>query len=254
MSDELMAPLESVHRAFTLVREFGQGKTLSVSEAATLLGVAPSTAHRLLAALCFDDYAEQLANRRYGPGSALAMPGVSAITPARLSQEIRPVMERLSNEVNETIQVWILRGSYVQYLDGLESAQPLSVRTGQWERIPSHISAAGKSLLASLSLRQLKAIYSRGFPEAAMSRINSIDQLCKHLDGVRFRGYAINREEVTRGVNGLGVPILSGEPGRPIAALSIAVPTVRFYSSAIPFYAQALGDAATEAQKLLSKY
>ena len=61
-------PLDSVHRALRLLVTLRDGQVLSVKDAAAMLEVVPSTAHRLLVALCYDGFAVQDRDRRYRAG------------------------------------------------------------------------------------------------------------------------------------------------------------------------------------------
>jgi IclR family transcriptional regulator, acetate operon repressor len=49
--------IEAVDRALLLIRLLNEQGSVSVSEAAAELGVAPSSAHRLLATLCYRGFA-----------------------------------------------------------------------------------------------------------------------------------------------------------------------------------------------------
>jgi len=64
--------ITSVDNALRLVTVLQLEGTLTVTEAAERLGVARSTAHRLLGMLCYRDFATQGADRAYHPGPVLA--------------------------------------------------------------------------------------------------------------------------------------------------------------------------------------
>ena len=68
------SPVESVDRALVLLTALRDGEVLSVTDAAARLGVAPSTAHRLLTSLVHRDFAFQDRDRRYRRGPALLAP------------------------------------------------------------------------------------------------------------------------------------------------------------------------------------
>lgn len=219
-------PLDSVHRAFLLVKHLGAGAHVSVGEAAKLLEVAPSTAHRLLNALCYDGFAVQGEDRTYQAGPACSF----MLQPTKV-EKLRKVafepMLKLSRTVNETVQLWELQGDRVQFLDGIEGTQSLSVRANVWDNSPAAASAAGRAMLAHLPEGEVKKMYGTGKPEWGYSRASTYSELILLLEKVRLHGFAVSVEEIVTGVNGVARCIL--DPlGNPIAALSIAIPTARF--------------------------
>src|SRR5271170_7467241 len=92
--------IESVDKALRLLHLFAETDRIRVSDAAALLGVAPSTAHRILAMLQYHGFAAQ--DRRthdYLPGPGLTRIGLAAAKQLGLRAQARPVMERLAAEV-----------------------------------------------------------------------------------------------------------------------------------------------------------
>src|SRR5436309_113375 len=63
--------IASVDSALLLASLLQQEGPMRVTDAAGRLGVSVSTAHRLLGMLVYRDFAEQLPDRRYGPGTVL---------------------------------------------------------------------------------------------------------------------------------------------------------------------------------------
>lgn len=243
-------PLDSVHRALQLVVVLRSGEVLGVKEAAALLDVVPSTAHRLLAALCYDGFAEQARDRRYRAGPQLGSRHGDVPSLGRLRLVVRPVLESLNGWLDETVQAWVLDGARVRYVDGIESNQLLSVRTGQWDNVPAYCSAGGKSLLAGLSATKLEKVHRDGLPPWRSSRITSMQGLKRHLATVRRNGYALNLEEAAQGVNGLAMCAKDGD-GNPIVAVSVAIPASRFRRLELPGYLTALQEAVASIETSL---
>lgn len=244
------SPLDSVHRALQLVVALRRGDILSVKEAAALLGVVSSTAHRLLAALCYDGFAEQTRDRRYRAGPELGGRRGDATPLSRLRLVVRPVLQSLNEQLDETVQAWVLDGARVRYLDGIESKQVLNVRTGLWDDVPAYCSAGGKSLLAWLSLAELEELHREGLPQWRSSRITSVQGLKRHLTLVRRNGYALNLEEAAQGVNGLAMCVKDAA-GSPIVAVSVAIPASRFRRSQVHGYVAALQEAVDSIESTL---
>src|SRR6201986_3258394 len=90
------ARLTSVDNALWLLQLVAERQALRVSEAADLLGVARSTAHRLLTALRRRDFLMQdKPNGAYRPGPALHAIGMVAISRLDVRRIAQPVLEQL---------------------------------------------------------------------------------------------------------------------------------------------------------------
>jgi DNA-binding IclR family transcriptional regulator len=243
-------PLDSVHRALQLAIHLRSVDKLSVTEAAEILGVVPSTAHRLLVALCYDGFAEQGSDRMYRKGPTLG-DGRDTASLSELRTITHPVLEALNEKLNETVQAWVLENVRVRYVDGVESNQSLSVRTGHWDNVPAYCSAGGKSLLAQMNTSDLESLHRRGLPPWRDSPITTIPALKRHLAAVRRNGYALNLEESAQGINGLA---LSTHPAvsSPAVAISVAIPSSRFKRQDIPRYTGVLRQAVEDLEGALT--
>ena len=88
--------IEAVDNALQLLQLLRDGGALRLKDAAGELGVAPSTAHRLLAMLVYRGFAVQDENRRYVPGPAMGV-GPAGLSWTRLLRSLaQPHMELLS--------------------------------------------------------------------------------------------------------------------------------------------------------------
>jgi DNA-binding IclR family transcriptional regulator len=104
-------PIESVDNALRLLLSLLERQSMTVSDASELLGVAPSTAHRLLAMLQYRGFVDQdKLTKRYRSGPVLLKLGLTAVRQMDLRQHARPVLERLSKEIAETVNLVVLQG------------------------------------------------------------------------------------------------------------------------------------------------
>src|SRR5215218_3306850 len=109
--------IEAVDNALQLLQLLRDGGSLRLKDAASELGVAPSTAHRLLAMLVYRGFAVQDETRRYVPGPAMGA-GPAGVSWTRPLREIsRPHMELLSAQTSETVNLMIRVGTKVRFLD-----------------------------------------------------------------------------------------------------------------------------------------
>lgn len=221
-------PIESVDNALRLLQILRDEGALRLSDAATALDVAPSTAHRLLAMLVYRGFAFQDANRVYLPGNSLGVGPVRVPWTRDLRDLAQPHLELLSSRLNETVNLMIRAGTKVRFLACVESSNILRVGDRQGAVLPASQASGGKVLLAELDPTLLaKMFLSRssrmsgdGLDEPGFAR------LVAELDQVRARGYAVNDEDTEPGVGAVGMS-LTGAGKRSIAAISVAAPTPR---------------------------
>jgi len=229
MGDVPQYPIESVGNALRLLLMFRENPRLRLSDARDRLGVAHSTAHRLMAMLVYHGFVVQDAlSRAYVAGPALIEIGLSVIRTMDIRTVARELLEDMSAKTHETVHLAQLEGNRVRFLDAVESDQALRVvgRTGR--TLPAYATSVGKALLAELSPEQLRVLYPReALPDPPPNRsLRTRTALEAELERVRRRGYAVNAAESEDGVSSVGVAVF--QPGRgAIAALSLAAPSGR---------------------------
>lgn len=137
-----------------------------------------------------------------------------------------PELQRLSQELGETVALCRLDGDRVQYLEE-RSGDGLGVRVDTGRRVPVHCSAAGKVLLAFQEPAVARAILDRLTLERYTGNtITTPDALQADLTLTRARGYSVSYEEHLTGVNSVAVAI-TGKDGTPIGALVALGPAQR---------------------------
>jgi DNA-binding IclR family transcriptional regulator len=212
---------------------------LTVSAAASRLGVARSTAHRLLSTLVYRDFAVQDDDRSYRAGpvlevAATAHSDIGAIRAAALGP-----MRALVDTLDETVNLSIRTGRTIRFIASVESTQTLRVGSRDGMVLPAHQSTGGLVMLAALTDVQLAALYDAAPPDERVD----LTKLRRELNAVRRSGIAINRERTERGLIALGHAI-TNPTGDPIAAISVSIPTARYSPTAIEHIAPALTKTA----------
>ncbi len=241
---ETPSQLGSVDRALRLIMMLQAGETVSVTEAAARLGVAPSTAHRLLGALSYRGFAIQDTARRYCIGPALAA-HAATVTTATLRSAANPALAALRQAFKETAHLMILRGTLIQFVDGVEADRALRVGLRIGGTMPAYCSAGGKAMLAALSTPEVEAMHGAGLPEWPTAKIRGLTTLKRQLAEIRQTGYGVQIEETEAGVCGVGAAILD-LTGRPVAGLTLALPVGRFDRRSVPAMGRLLAQVAAE--------
>jgi hypothetical protein len=107
--------LESVHNALRLVLLLARRGSVSVSDAARELGLAPSTTHRLLSTMRYRGFAVQSADRSYQPGPAIADLSSSHSSPHALLAICLPHLHWLQQQLDETCHLVVRQGREVRF-------------------------------------------------------------------------------------------------------------------------------------------
>lgn len=228
--------IESVDSALRMLVMLRRDGRLSVSAAARELGVARSTAHRLISMLRYHEFAVQAADRSYRPGPMLH--GLAPRPSSHLAALVEPHLRRLSSQVGETTNLMVLRGADVLFVQSAETDQVLRVGSRRGVRLPARSTSGGRVLLAELEVDRIVALH----PEVE-SDPHALDSLLSMLVTVRRQGFGTNYEESEHGVTALGVAI-RGPRGRTEAAISIAAPTARYRKRQVLSLLPALQHAA----------
>lgn len=220
-------PVSAAGNALRVVRLLHELDELRVMDVADRLGVARSTAHRILAMLVFEGFAAQDRHKVYRPGPALqAIRGSQAAPPPDLITIARPHLQRLADAVRETTHLMVLEGNAARFLDGVEGPQALRVSYRTGTLLPAHVTSGGKTLLAALPADRLRALYPNGLPGERADASDGVERLFNELVSVRRTGYAINLQESERGVHAVGACVRD-RTGTAVAAVAVAAPSVR---------------------------
>lgn len=220
--------IESVDNALRLLQVLRDTGQVRVASAAAELGIARSTAHRLLSMLVYRDFAVRTDDHAYLPGPALSAPPLRGEPAQRLRQLLRPHMEALCDRVAETVNLTVRLGTQTRFLHTVECARLLRVGDRQGTILPAWQTSGGKVLLAELPDAQLTALL-RAAGGRGPERLTDSGRraLVAELRGVRERGYAENIEESESGVCAVGMCVRDAA-GEAVAALSVSAPSVRY--------------------------
>lgn len=163
--------LESVDNALRLLQLLRDVGALRLKDAATELGTAPSTAHRLLSMLVYRGFAVQDEKRLYHPGPAMGVGPAEKGWTRELTDLARPHMEALAILSGEAINLVIRVGSQVRFLHTAESDSMLRVGDRQGQVLPAELAAGGRILLAELPRKTLAQLYLRPAGEPVDPRL-----------------------------------------------------------------------------------
>lgn len=216
---------------------------LTVSEVADRLGVARSTAHRLLQTLVYRDFAVQDDQRVYHPGPVLELATHSQSRTSQLRVAALPHIQRLVDVVGESANLTIRTGDTARFIASVECEQALRVGSREGMVFPAHRTTAGLVLLADLDPAEVEELYAvQRYVERPDERPD-MPRLRAQLARVHHAGFALNDGLSERGVVAIGVPVRDAG-GTALAGLSISMPSVRYDRRQLPALVATLGRAA----------
>lgn len=217
-------PIESVDNALRVLMLLVGRSEIRLKEVSSHLGVAGSTAHRLLAMLQYRGLVRQdPLTKAYRSGPSLDSLAFGVVGRLDIRLRARPALEKLSADLRETVHLGRLEGSQVDFVDSIESSQGLRVAGRHGVAMPAHCTSIGKVLLAALEDGQVDALYPKSkLPQLTVRSIDTTKALKSELGAIRRRGYASSNEEGEEGVVSVAVPLRAGS-----FALGVSVPVSR---------------------------
>jgi IclR family transcriptional regulator, acetate operon repressor len=212
----------------------------SLAQVARAAGLPRSSAFRYLATLEARGYVERDGGDGvYRLGAALADDGPQL---RALSDAARPLLEALRDRFQETINLGVLEGTSVAYLEVLESPMAMRFAARPGDRDHVHSTSLGKALMAQLSDGEVRRILAAAGMVAVTPRtITDPDEYLRQLTIVRENGFAVDYGEneehggcVAVAIEGADIP----------AAISLSAPTARLSPARIDEVASVLRETA----------
>jgi IclR family acetate operon transcriptional repressor len=227
-------PIGAVDTAMRVLRLLADHKVVRAAEVSRELGVARSTAHRMLQMLQYHGMVKQdPVSRTYSAGDELIRIGLAAVRQIDIRTVAHPILEELAQVSMETMHIVERRGDQVLILDSVEPPRQLRAgpRTGM--SLPAHCTSTGKVLLCELSREQIRALYPQTrLPTSTPNSMTSRSEFEAVLAQVADRGYAVNLGESEVEIAAVAVPVRDPN-GAICAALSASLPMSRVSDQAV---------------------
>jgi DNA-binding IclR family transcriptional regulator len=190
-------------------------------------GLHASTAFRILAALTTHGFVERLPGGQYTLGRRLLQLGSRLQPSLDLRQEARPVMERLRDDLGESINLTVREGDEVVYVEKATPKRMMHVQQVIGSRAPLHVTAVGKMMLAEGGDEECRGYAARtNLPAFTRNTINRLEALLAEAARIRARGYALDDEEAEIGVGCIGCVIRDWSASI-VGGLSVSAPIER---------------------------
>lgn len=202
---------------------------VSFSDILTSLAIPKASLVRILNTLCRRGIVDRVdPNKHYRLGMRLLYLGNRLQDELRLRAVAWPLMQRLADEVSETVELSILDRDQLVLIEQIEGPGDVRVCYRVGSAYPYfHAVSVGKVYLAHMdSAKRRKVLERIGLPAVTPWTITDRAVLERELAEVRERGYAREDQELRRGVRRVAAPIYDHD-GRVAGCLSIAAPMFR---------------------------
>lgn len=201
--------MQLLERAMTIAKVLASEaseSSLSISELAAKCDLPLSTLHRILKAMIKEGMIEQDdQTKQYRLGTIWMELGLQVYDTMDYISKIRPELERLAREVEQSVYLSKPAGLDTIIIERIDSAaNPIRIYDQLGIRIPMHIGAANKTILATMPVSQAREIIEQLLPHGEIAELEA------QLDQIRLQGFAISHGERTAGTSSIAVSILNG--------------------------------------------
>jgi DNA-binding IclR family transcriptional regulator len=220
-----MNPLQKVFSILETVVA-GQDKGVTYTQIVTQLNLAKSTVHRILKDLTDLGYLTfNPETKRYFGNLRLAALGAKVMSSFEFRDHVRPHLISLHQDTGHTANLGVLDGTKGVFIDKIESRDfGIKLFSEIGKTFPLHCTGMGKALLAFSSGDLLAELSKLPLERVTPYTITDVQALKKELAAIRAQGYALDNQEITRGIMCIGAPVF-GFDGDLAGAISITFPS-----------------------------
>ena len=217
--------VQVIARAASILGALGDSPGgLSLAQIARMTTLSRSTVHRIVVALCKQDYVRST-DSGYQLGSALLR--LAEASRSNFEVDVTPFLVELSRELRETVDLSQLTGQTVTFVNQVIAMRRLRAVSGIGISFPLYCTAPGKAILAALGPAATKRLLPERFERFTPSTHPDLASLERELDEVRRTGIAYDREEHTLGICAIGMALQASDQNW--YAVSVPLPAQRFY-------------------------
>lgn len=220
----------SIRRALKVLQSFSlEEPFLGVSEIARKVNLPKSSTYWLLKILQEEGYIYQdLKSNKYRLSVKLFHLGSVAGSTMDINYVAQPVMERLNDEIGETVNLYVLDGYERICIKKVEGTRLVREFVHLGQKVPAYCGAAGKVLMAWQSDDYIEKIISyTQLKPLTKNTITDVSVFKEELQKVKKEGCAISYGERDIEVASVAIPVFD-ETGKVTAALSVSGPVFRF--------------------------
>lgn len=221
--------VNALARGLSVLECFGLNgaRELALTEIARRTALSKTTAFRLVRTLIYLGYMRQdKESEKYFLAARVLNLGYSVLQGMELRDLALPYLKELSRQCGETVNMAVLDGNELVYVERLKTQQIININLHIGSRLPLYNTSMGRALIAYKPEEWLRE-YVAQLPREAQEYVGKKGKrLFDVLHQVRERKFAINDEDLASGLRSAGTQIRN-QKGEIVAAINIAVPSAR---------------------------
>ena len=239
--------VRAVDRALDILLCFTREEpTRSLTQIAESVCMSKTTVHRLLTTLETRRFISRDKDTGiYRLGFRFVEMASLVLHDMELRRWVQPYLKSLSSQYGETVDLSVLDGSHVIYLDVIESPRRVKLAAATGQRLPAYSTASGKALLAFAPEEQVRKILTENIAEHNGETGLTISRALKDLEKIAERGYAISEQEYEDHINAVAAPIFDADH-RAVASIAIVGPSFRLPVENLPELGESIRKIADE--------
>ena len=216
----------SLARGLSVLEAFDASRPqLGITEIAKKTGLSKATVFRLVHTLRALGYVVPVPEEsKYMLGPKVLSLGYAVLSSLELREAAKPYLEDLSRRVGETVNLAVLDGRQLVYVERIKTEQIININLHVGSRLELYNTSMGRVLAAFQDEEWISdyVLYLQKIPEAAEYAKDGGKKFLAILKETRTRDYAVNNEELCPGLRSVAAPVRNRE-GKTAGAVNVAV-------------------------------
>jgi DNA-binding IclR family transcriptional regulator len=242
---QVPALVPALVRALTLLERVArQPGAVSLARLASELALPKSSVHGLCRTLLSFGYLRRQTDGGFMIGPRVMHLAAAFVSSTSVAQEFNALWADAPHAPQETMILSVLDGTEVVYVAARHGTRPLGLAFTVGMRLPAHLAATGKAMLAFHDPAEVRKRFPAGpLPRPLKRGAASVDELLEELALTRRRGHSIDDQSLRQGVYCMAAPVFDAS-GAPVAAVGICLQRAMLGSDGGQGYREAVAGAA----------
>ena len=240
-------------KALRILEALAADRKAGLSHMTQAAQISKPAAFRILSTLERHGYVDRVEEtRQYRAGPQLLRLSLLFSASIDIVAIAAPYLRELQARYGETINLAILSGSKVVYVDIIEATHGLRMSADVGSVHDLHSTALGLAILSRLPEKQAKALLPKSLQRMTPKTLASVPDVMAELEATRRRGYGIDDEFNELGARCAAAAIEMNGQGA-FAAVSVSGPSSRLDDGTIAAIGEDLARVAREIESVLGR-
>lgn len=220
----LTRAVPAVERALAVLERLAQQRApMSLARLAAELALPKSSVHGLCNTLLSHGYLRRQDDGAFRIGPRVMSLAEAFVAGTNVADEFNALWRDAAAVPEETVILSVLSGTEVVYIGARNGRRPLGLAFTVGMRLPAHLAATGKAMLAFCPAAQVRQWFGTAtLPQMTGKGPKRVGDLLKELAAVREHGHSIDDEGVRTGVYCFGAPVFDAA-GQPVAGVGVCL-------------------------------